>query len=231
MKKMVLLAALAALTVTASRAQMVTLDQKPYIEVNARAYEEVVPDEIFVRVTLDENDQKGKVPLPKMEKNFFTAVKKAGLDPDKDVSVADLSSDIRNYLLKRSDGRTSKEYLVKVDSKTLVSLFRELDANAIYTAEIQSARYSKIEELQDKLRTQAVQTARKRADMMSEAIGQKAGKALFIQSYDNNVGYDAIPVLYSRAMAKSSNVVAEATPEVDFKKIRVEVSVTCRFEL
>ena len=45
------------------------IDQ-PYIEVSGHAQTEVTPDEIYVRIILNENDKKGRISIEKQE-NFL----------------------------------------------------------------------------------------------------------------------------------------------------------------
>ena len=66
--------------------------------------------------------------------------------------------------------------------------------------------------------------------MLASALGQKAGKALFVQDYS----YSARPYA-NIMMAKSAvmDMAAEATaaPTLEFEKIKIEHSVMVRFVL
>ena len=53
------------------------IDQ-PYLEVNGRAEMEVAPDEIYVRITINEQDSKGKVTVLQQEKDMVRRLKDLG---------------------------------------------------------------------------------------------------------------------------------------------------------
>ena len=72
--------------------------------------------------------------------------------------------------------------------------------------------------------------AQQNAQVLASALGQKAGKALFVQDYS----YSARPYA-NIMMAKSAvmDMAAEATaaPTLEFEKIKIEHSVMVRFVL
>ena len=164
------------------------IDQ-PYLEVNGRAEMEVAPDEIYVRITINEQDSKGKVTVLQQEKDMVRRLKDLGIDVEKKLVVQDMSSD----LFKRKDVSTSKTYQLEV-------------------------------------RAAAAKAAQQNAQVLASALGQKAGKALFVQDYS----YSARPYA-NIMMAKSAvmDMAAEATaaPTLEFEKIKIEHSVMVRFVL
>lgn len=204
-----------------------TIEQTPYVEVTAKASKEVAPDEIFVKIVLDESDNKGRTSITQLERDMFAAIRKVGID-EKNVEISDASSDLKTFLLRRNEGRTSKEYRVMVNNEQLSPLFIALDQAGIFNLSIESARYSKVAELRDELRVEAAKVAKMRAGLLAQAVGQELGKAILIQNYDNS------PVLFknvSLARAASADMALESVPTVDFQKISVESSVTIRFAL
>ena len=55
-----------------------------YIEVNGKAEMEVVPDEIYIAITINEKDNKGKVSIDQQEKAMFRSLKSLGIDLETD---------------------------------------------------------------------------------------------------------------------------------------------------
>ena len=80
-------------------AQREFLDQ-PYIEVEAEADTLVVPDRIYVSITLNEADSKNKKSVEEQDKQLETILKKLKINTDKDLSVLDYSSNFKKYFLK-----------------------------------------------------------------------------------------------------------------------------------
>lgn len=98
MKKMMIAAAALLLSAPLFAQEKNFIDQ-PYLEVNGRAEMEVAPDEIYVRITINEQDSKGKVTVLQQEKDMVRRLKDLGIDVEKKLVVQDMSSD----LFKRKD--------------------------------------------------------------------------------------------------------------------------------
>ena len=103
MKKLMIAAAALLLSAPLFAQEKNFIDQ-PYLEVNGRAEMEVAPDEIYVRITINEQDSKGKVTVLQQEKDMVRRLKDLGIDVEKKLVVQDMSSD----LFKRKDVSTSK---------------------------------------------------------------------------------------------------------------------------
>ncbi|MBE5033515.1 SIMPL domain-containing protein [Gallalistipes aquisgranensis] len=205
----------------------------PYIETSATASREVTPDEIFVRIVLSENDTKGKISIDKLQGDMMRAIKKAGIDFEKSLTIDNIESQYQTYLLRKSDGRTTKTFLLMVGGEQLAPLFTALDEAGISNVNIQSARYSKVAALRDELRVEAAKAAQARARMLAQAVGQEIGKAMQIQNYDNGNAVVYNNIMLARASAKMADGITfeESAPTVEFKKIKVESTVTIRFSL
>ena len=204
----------------------------PYVETSATASREVTPDEIFVRIVLSENDTKGKVSIDQLQKNMIRAIQKAGINFEKSLTIDNIESQYQTYLLRKSDGRTTKTFLLMVSGEQLAPLFTALDEAGISNVNIQSARYSKVAALRDELRVEAAKAAQERARMLAQAVGQELGKAILIQNYDNDSGVVYNNIMLARASAKMADgAVEESAPTVEFKKIKVESRVSIRFAL
>jgi len=63
----------------------------------------VVPDRIYVSITLNEADSKNKKSVEEQEKQLETILKKLKINTDKDLSVLGYSSDFKKYFLKRAE--------------------------------------------------------------------------------------------------------------------------------
>ena len=141
-------------------AQKNFLDQ-PYIEVEAEADTLVVPDRIYVSITLNEADSKNKKSVEEQEKQLETILKKLKINTDKDLSVLDYSSNFKKYFLKGQNILKTKKYSLLVrDAYTLANVIISLEEAGISNTEVEKVEYSKYRELLLELRSEAVKRSR-----------------------------------------------------------------------
>lgn len=226
MKRMMIVVA-ALLMASPLFAQQKTFLDQPYIEVTGRAEMEVAPDEIYVRITIDEQDSKGKTTVLQQEKDMVRRLKDLGIDVDKKLVVQDMM----NAQLKK-DVATSKSYMLEVNSATqLAHVFQALQTIGISDAAVERTDVSNMDELRQQVRGASAKAARQNAEILAAALGQKVGKAIFVQ--DNS--YYSRPysnVVLTRTMkVADAGVAATAAPTLEFQKITIDHSVLVRFML
>lgn len=205
------------------------IDQN-YIEVKGLAKLELVPDEIYLNIHLDEQDTKNKESIEVLEKQMFVALKKAGVDLKKQLSVSDFASNLQNHFIKRDDVSKTKNFELLVhDSKTLGQVFVELEKIKISNINILKVDHSEIEKYRKQVKVSAVKAGKEKAKALAEAIGQTIGKAIYI---------DEISLPYGRQMENTVMRVKSASyssnmemPNLDFQKIKLEYTVLMRFAL
>ncbi len=234
MKKLLLMAAGLLVLSTAASAQQ-TETYPSYISVTGSAERDVTPDEIYVGITIDESDSRnGKITVAEQERRMVAELKKLGIDVDKDLQVGDMSGDLKSYVLRRDRVQTQKNYVLKVgDAATLGKVFQSLAAIDISRMNLIKATRSDIEQIRLELRAEAMKSARRSADTLAEAIGQKAGKAFMIN--DNNY-YGGGTVYFNSAMpvarsAKMEMATEDAGSAIEFQDMKVNCSVNVRFIL
>jgi len=89
---------------------------------------EVIPDRIYMSITINEKDSKGKIVLAQSEKKMIAKLKVLGVDTKKYLSVQDKSSNFKNYWIKSAEIMTSKEYQLLVTTEQMaVSVLQELE--------------------------------------------------------------------------------------------------------
>lgn len=226
MKRMMIVVA-ALLMASPLFAQQKTFLDQPYIEVTGRAEMEVAPDEIYVRITINEQDSKGKTTVLQQEKDMVRRLKDLGIDVDKKLVVQDMM----NAQLKK-DVATSKSYMLEVNSATqLAHVFQALQTIGISDASVERTDVSNMDELRQQVRGASAKAARQNAEILAAALGQKVGKAIFVQ--DNS--YYSRPysnVVLTRTMkVADAGVAATAAPTLEFQKITIDHSVLVRFML
>tara|TARA_R110001583_G_scaffold21469_5_gene81577 strand:+ start:970 stop:1674 length:705 start_codon:yes stop_codon:yes gene_type:complete len=207
------------------------IDQN-YIELTGTSKMEIVPDEIYLNIDLREKDTKNKESIAQLETKMFIALKKIGIDLEKQVKVLDFTSNFQSYWLKKKDVMKSKSFQVIVhDTKTLSNLFATLENVDISNINIVKVDHSKMEEFKTQIKVKAIKNAKTNAETLAEAIDQAVGRAIYIgQGYLNN--YEARPMakrMMVRGMASMD--MEEAAPQLEFQKIKLEHKIMVRFEL
>ena len=216
-------------------AQRDFLDQ-PYIEVSATSDTLVVPDRIYVSITLNEADSKNKKSVEEQEKQLETILKKLKINTDKDLSVLGYSSDFKKYFLRGQNILKTKKYSLLVrDAYTLGNVIISLEEAGISNTEVEKVEYSKSKELLLELKSEAVKRSRITADKLVKPLNQKAGKALYIYANESQDMYGEEPLVYYRGRdpIEVSKISAseEFLRKLDFQKMRFSAIVNIKYQL
>ena len=217
-------------------AQREFLDQ-PYIEVEAEADTLVVPDRIYVSITLNEADSKNKKSVEEQEKQLETILKKLKINTDKDLSVLGYSSDFKKYFLKGQNILKTKKYSLLVrDAYTLANVIISLEEAGISNTEVEKVEYSKYRELLLELRSEAVKRSRITADKLVKPLNQKAGKALYISdmNYRGMGDYEVqamMDITPEPRTYKKEGASEEFLRKLDIKKMKFYVVVRVNYQL
>lgn len=203
------------------------IDQN-YIEVTATSKVTATPDIIYLQIIIDEVQSKGRS-IDQMEKAMISALKKIDIDTKKQLSIKDFDSNFRKKWLKRQQISMSKSYQLKVNSGAVAGkVYDSLEKLGISNISVTRYDHSQIEQLKNKARVKAILAAKNKAKVLSEALNQSIGKAIFIQEYDmgnNWMKFKRANVVYSAEMGTS-----QAEP-VEFEKIELNARVMVRFQL
>lgn len=163
------------------------IDQ-PFIEVTGTVETEIIPNEIFLKIILNENDKKGKLSIEKQENQMLATLKSLGLNLDKNLSVLDFNGTYQRKFLGDNEVVKNKHYqLIVNDGKTIGEVYEALDACDISNISITKTSHTELETYRRNTKLQALKTAKKKAKDYAEAIGQTIGKALFIQETSSNL--------------------------------------------
>jgi uncharacterized protein YggE len=238
MKKILFFMLLSTMITVASFAQE-NIKQKT-VNVNGSAEMEVVPDEIYVQVELREYDKKGgsKIDIDNIKNDFIKAALSIGI-PETDISVQGYQGWDGNYWWykknkkKNPDMKASITYQVKLaTTKKMDELVQKLDDEATQNFFISRVSHSKLQEYKRQLKIQAVKAAKDKANYLAEAIGEKVGDALTINDPQEMQVYPQ-PVYANRMMKQEAmgDVGAPSTPNIDFKKIKLQFDVNVIFGL
>jgi uncharacterized protein YggE len=222
-----------------SNAQQVIME-KPLvkkIEVTGSAEQEVLPDEIFVTVSLREyfkdKDNKNKVDIMVLEKQLQKAVEEAGISKE-NFTIGTINGYREWWGKKRpTTFLESKSYILKVANLYKIDgIVSKVDEKGIAYTNIDRYEFSKIEQLRKEIKIKALQAAKEKAKYLLEGIGEQMGEALDIIEIDQS--YSPQPV-YSNMMMRSvrAEATADAMPEsnVDVQKIKVRYEMKATFRI
>lgn len=231
MKKIILAAAAVAVFAWSASAQ--TQEAYPsYIQVNGRAEKEIVPDEFYLSVVINERDSKGRISVESQQRDMIAALKQQGVNVEKQLKVANLSSE---FFKKNTSVATAKYQLQLGSAAEVARVWQALDKLGISNVSILRVSHSRIEALKEEVRVEAIRNAQQSARTLAEALGQSIGKCFYIWDSNN----DIMPAYYNNAVTMRSMKMMDAAgaeeaadeEPLDFKTIRLQYSVQTKFVL
>ncbi|MBQ5922592.1 MAG: SIMPL domain-containing protein [Alistipes sp.] len=216
------------MSVIAFSASAQTMEMIPTVAVNGQSRIRVLPDEIYLSIRLDESDTKGRLPIEEQRRKMFSALKRAGVDAEKQLSVQDMSS---SYF-RRSRSLEATLYELKLSSAEAVrKVFDELDAAGITNVNVTRTSHSNMEGLRSEARQKAIQNAQQRARELAEAIGQSIGACYEISDYTTSVQPVYRKNMLMATATAMDTVATETEPDVQFEQIEISYSVSAKFYL
>lgn len=200
----------------------------PTVSVNGSSQVKVTPDVIYLSINLDEGDTKGKDALEEQRRRMFSALKKCGVDAEKQLSVVDMSS---SFFRKRG-ALAATQYELKLSSAEQVrEVFSRLDEAGITNVNVTRTTSSKIDEYRKEARQQAIRNAQSRARELAEAIGQTIGACYEINDYTSEARVTASRVMMKNSVSADMATEEAAEPNVEFEQIVINYNVSAKFVL
>ena len=212
------------------------IDQ-PFIEVTGTVETEIIPNEIFLKIILDENDKKGKMSVEKQENQMILTLKSLGIDLDKNLSVLDFNGNYRRKFFGENEVAKVKHYqLIVNDGKTLGEVYEALDQCDISNISITETSHTELEKFRRETKLKALKTAKEKATDYADAIGQTIGKALFIQEinpYSIESLNGALNGVQVRGISSnySYNNIRQKIQDLNLKSISITETVMAKFIL
>ena len=214
-------------------------EYKPYIEVTGHAEKKIVPDEIYLSITIRERESgRDKISVEQQEKDLKQALQGLNI-PIEQLAVADAQADYIRVKWSKKDVISQSEYELKLSTaQQVANVFEKLDELKIDNAFISRVSHSKIKAYRKEVEIEAIKAAKSKADYLLAAIGQETGSALIINEPDPNAGkdyfIDGIQVRGSRASAGMLYEVPgqnKSIGTIEFRKIQLETLIYVKFEI
>ncbi len=230
MKKLLSVLLLLPLFALAQNNSFSEVEHSPYIEVTGTAEKEIAPDEISIRIILQETAEKNRTTIKEMEEKLLAKLKASGIDVKKLV-LQNANASYQKITKKNSDVINLKEYILKVNgAEDAYKAFAIFDEIQIKDARIVELSHSKIEDYRQEVKLMAVKAAKQKATNMLAAIGESIDKPLVIREID-----DTPYVLYRANMvsnvAEGGGYASDAAEVLDIKPIKLQYQVFTRFKI
>ena len=218
-------------------------EEVPYIEVTGSAYQEVIPDEIYINIIIREKYvSKEKVTIEKQEEQLKTYLNNIGVKLN-DLYLSDANADYVKVKWRTKDLLTKKDYTLKVaDAVTVGQVFQQLDQLDITDAYIAKVKHSKIDSLEKVVKIRAIKDAKDKADYLLNSIGEQTGKPLIIQEHEKGLPVTSVAAdisirggrtdgtkYYIDGVRVSDN--EDKLGELQFKKIKIESFIYVKFAI
>ncbi len=210
--------------------------EQNFIEVSARAEKQITPDIIYLGITISENGNKEKNYLETKERQMIKALQGIKIDVEKCLTVNDMSSNLKQYFLKKDNILATKQYTLKLNTADEVATVFDL-LNSIGISDVNLTRTSISPELEKKVKDELLASAAKKtqenAIILAEAVGSKAGKAIYISNYYSFAQPAGANVMLRSAKSTFSadGAMQESIPTLEINKSTISINVTCRFEI
>lgn len=202
------------------------------IQVTGNAQRKVTPDEIYVRIVINESEMKLKKSVEQTERAMIAALKRIGVDTDKNLTIDRMSSDYKNYFLRPGQVRTSVTYELKVASAAeLGKAYQALEAEGISNMTVTRQSHSRIKEIQSEMRIEAMKNAQRIAQDLAGAVGQKLGPAVYINDYGNSgIVYYNVAMTRAESVDSASASGGYVTP-LELSDLDLNYNVSVKFAL
>lgn len=210
------------------------------IHVNGSAEMEIVPDEIYFSIALEEYvENKIKTDIASLEEQLKAAVTAAGVE-NKNLEIEKVYGQTWVRRKRKQDEFIEKKiYRLKLsDPSKIDAVLDKVDARGIDKVYISSYSHSKILEYRKQLKIEAIKNAKEKAKYLLEAIGEQLGGAVYINENDNgtplvwNVASSSSSyeqqAYYSNSMTKFDS---DKISSIGFKSIKLRFEVAVDFQI
>ena len=210
-----------------------SINDRPFIEVSGQADTLVLPNKIWINVLLMEKDTKGKKSVEDLEKEMILKLQEIGINTDKNVSVKDMSSNYKIYLLRQNDVFKNKTYSVLVtNAQTASKVFLGLEKIGISNVQIEKIENDQQKNIRLLLNEKAILRAKQIAESLTKPLSQKVGNAIQINNFED-ISNQLMGNIAGIAVRARGSFYSEAPsePNIEFEKIKIVSNVQVRFLL
>ncbi|MFZ4796157.1 MAG: SIMPL domain-containing protein [Bacteroidia bacterium] len=236
MKKLALLA-LAFITLNGFAQNNATQAPRKTIAVTGTAEMEIVPDEIYVSISLQEyKEGSNKIVIETLEKALRETMNAMKIEA-KNLSVEG-SYGYRNYIPKKhkqKDFFLSKTYQLKMtDLAKYNELIDRLNDEGISQVSISRTSHSKILEFKKQMRINAIKAAKEKAGYLLLAINEQLGEAVEVNEQEGNEIYPMYRnnrMENMKVMGSADSISNWAEPAIEMQQIKISSTISVVFAI
>lgn len=212
-----------------------TSSPQRFIEMTGRSEIEVVPDEIYVQISIHEKIKKSdNSEIEGKELLMKQALVSKGIDL-KYLSLKDEISGYLNSWKKTGSILKKKDFILKLsDAKLIGIVFQEMDKQEIEDVSIYQIKYSKHDSLKKEMRMQAIKAAKDKIDYLLLAISESKDKLLEVRELTNE-DESLLNINQERGLNRFNNTLDLAggfeLTETQFKKIKISAIIYLKYGL
>lgn len=212
-----------------------TSSPQRFIEMTGRSEIEVVPDEIYVQISIHEKIKKSdNSEIEGKELLMKQALVSKGIDL-KYLSLKDEISGYLNSWKKTGSILKKKDFILKLsDAKLIGIVFQEMDKQEIEDVSIYQIKYSKHDSLKKEMRMQAIKAAKDKIDYLLLAISESKDKLLEVKELTNE-DESLLNINQERSLNRFNNTLDLAggfeLTETQFKKIKISAIIYLKYGL
>jgi uncharacterized protein len=214
-------------------AQQKNFIDQPYLDVSGEADTLIIPDQVFMSISLSEKDTKNRESTEDLEKKMIDALKKLGIDIEQKLNVLDMMSNYKDYILKKTDIQKAKKFELEVSTADMATkVLVALEEMGISNAYVTRLDHTKMKEIENIMRMESIKSAKAKAMAFAAPLQQKIGAAIYISensgssSFTTGAGLNEVVISgYNLDASKKGQA------EVNFRKLKVVKIVNVKFIL
>ena len=213
-----------------------TTHDKPFIEVTGTATQEIVPDKIFVSITLTNKViEKQTYTIQSQEEKLKSALTRNSINL-KFLTLNDINSEILTNKKKDIGFEVKKTFTLLLSSAEQVSkISKELQTINIKEVSVVKLDHSKIDSLRKEVRVLAIKAAKAKAEYLLKAIDEQLGKPLEIKEITDEPYYRDNRTVNTSILSNVSNGTYtsenDKDEQTDFDKIRISFSYYVKYSI
>lgn len=222
------------LTISKTFSQTKNFIDQPYVETSAKVDTLVIPDRIYLNISITEKDTKGKISVEELETKMNEKLKSLGIITEKQLTLNDLSSNYKKYFLMKHDILKNKNYTLLVNNAKIAGrVIVALEEIEISNVVLEKTEYSKAEEMIMTLKSEGIMKAKNQTIAMTKPLNQKVGTAIFISDFSNILNMlsgrvSGIQIRGTRSLEEKDKY---EPVNIEFEKIKIETEVKAIFKL
>lgn len=210
-----------------------SFSDKPFIEVTGTASKEIIPDKIFLSITLTNKIiDKQEYNIQSQEEKLKKVLVKNNIDLGL-LTLSDATSEILTQKKKDIGFEVKKTFTLQLSTGEQVSkIASALQELNIKETSILKLEHSKIDSLRKDVRIAAIKAAKDKAEYLLQAVGEQVDKPIEIREIPEESYYrDNLTANSTMALNITAGVGAfhDSSPAIGFDKIKISFSYFIKY--